>query len=71
MALKQDERALLQLVCERGQSYGDLAELLGIGEGQSDDVDAVIGERLADAAEVSGFVLQENGQLLDFHVQSP
>ena len=32
MALKQDERALLQLVCERGQSYGDLAELLGIGE---------------------------------------
>ncbi len=32
MALKQDERALLQLVCERGQSYGDLAELLGISE---------------------------------------
>jgi len=30
MALKQDERALLQLVCERGQSYDDLAELLGI-----------------------------------------
>ena len=32
MALKQDERALLQLVCERGQSYADLAELLGISE---------------------------------------
>lgn len=28
MALKQDERALLQLVCERDQSYADLAELL-------------------------------------------
>ena len=32
MALKQDERALLQLVCERGQSYTDLAELLAISE---------------------------------------
>lgn len=32
MALQQDERALLQLVCERGQSYHDLAGLLGIGE---------------------------------------
>jgi len=32
MALKQDERALLQLVCERGQSYEDLAGLLGISE---------------------------------------
>jgi hypothetical protein len=34
MALKQDERALLQLICERGQSYGDLAELLDISEQQ-------------------------------------
>jgi transposase-like protein len=32
MSLKQDERALLQLVCERGQSYEDLAGLLGISE---------------------------------------
>ncbi len=32
MALKQDERALLQLVCERGQSYEDLAGLLAISE---------------------------------------
>jgi transposase-like protein len=32
MALKQDERALIQLVCERGQSYEDLAGLLGISE---------------------------------------
>lgn len=32
MALKQDERALIQLVCERGQSYADLADLLGINE---------------------------------------
>jgi hypothetical protein len=32
MTLKQDERALLQLVCERGQSYEDLAGLLGISE---------------------------------------
>lgn len=32
MALKQDERALLQLICERGQSYADLAELLAISE---------------------------------------
>lgn len=32
MALKQDERALLQLLCERGQSYEDLAGLLGISE---------------------------------------
>ena len=32
MAHKQDERALLQLVCERGQSYEDLAGLLGISE---------------------------------------
>ena len=34
MALKQDERALLQLVCERGQSYEDLAGLLGISEAE-------------------------------------
>jgi len=34
MALKQDERALLQLVCERGQTYADLAELLGVSEAQ-------------------------------------
>lgn len=34
MALKQDERALLQLVCERGQSYDDLAGLLGISREQ-------------------------------------
>jgi transposase-like protein len=34
MALKQDERALLQLVCERGQTYADLAELLGVSESQ-------------------------------------
>jgi transposase-like protein len=32
MPLQQDERALLQLVCERGQSYSDLAGLLGISE---------------------------------------
>ena len=32
MPLKQDERALIQLVCERGQSYNDLAGLLGISE---------------------------------------
>jgi hypothetical protein len=37
MALKQDERALLQLICERGQSYGDLAELLDIPEQQVRD----------------------------------
>ena len=30
MALQPDDRALLQLVCERGQSYDDLANLLGI-----------------------------------------
>lgn len=30
VTLKQDERALLQLICERGQSYDDLAGLLGI-----------------------------------------
>ena len=29
MPLKGDERALLQLVCERGQSYEDIAGLLG------------------------------------------
>ena len=29
MPLKGDERALLQLVCERGQSYADIAGLLG------------------------------------------
>jgi transposase-like protein len=34
MALKQDQRALLQLVCERGQTYADLAELLGVSEQQ-------------------------------------
>lgn len=34
MALKPDQRALLQLLCERGQSYSDLAELLDIPEDQ-------------------------------------
>jgi hypothetical protein len=34
MALKPDQRALLQLLCERGQSYPDLAELLDIPEDQ-------------------------------------
>lgn len=34
MALGQDERALLTLVCERGQSYADIAGLLGISETQ-------------------------------------
>lgn len=34
MALRQDDRALLQLLAERGQSYSDLAGLLGIGEEQ-------------------------------------
>ena len=29
MALKQDDRALLQLICERSQSYEDIAGLLG------------------------------------------
>ena len=37
MALKQDERALLQLLCERGQTYPDLAELLGVSEAQVRD----------------------------------
>ena len=32
MGLREDDRALLQLVCERGQSYTDLGELLGISE---------------------------------------
>lgn len=32
MALKQDDRALLQLICERGQTYADLAGLLGLTE---------------------------------------
>jgi hypothetical protein len=31
VTLKQDERALLQLICERGQSYQDLAGVLGVG----------------------------------------
>jgi hypothetical protein len=34
MPLREDDRALLQLVCERGQSYADLGELLGISEEQ-------------------------------------
>lgn len=34
MALKPDQRALVQLVCERGQSYADLADLLGIPESE-------------------------------------
>ena len=34
MALQPDDRALLQLVCERGQSYDDLANLLGIPRDQ-------------------------------------
>jgi len=29
MPLRGDQRALLQLLCERGQSYGDISELLG------------------------------------------
>ena len=33
MPLKGDERALLQLVCERGQSYEDIAGLLGTDTG--------------------------------------
>jgi hypothetical protein len=32
MALSADQKAALQLLLERGQSYGDLAELLGIEE---------------------------------------
>jgi hypothetical protein len=34
MTLKPDQRALLQLLCERGQSYSDLAGLLDISEDQ-------------------------------------
>ncbi len=31
MALRGDQRALLQLICERGQSYDDISGLLGVG----------------------------------------
>src|SRR6187200_1914980 len=31
MALRGDQRALLQLICERGQSYEDISGLLGVG----------------------------------------
>lgn len=34
MALKQDQRALLQLLCERGQTYADLSELLGVSKAE-------------------------------------
>src|SRR5688572_20941309 len=34
MALQPDDRALLQLVCERGQSYDDIAGLLGMSRDQ-------------------------------------
>lgn len=37
MALKGDQRALLQLLCERGQSYDDISGLMGIPR---DDVQA-------------------------------
>jgi len=33
MGLQGDQRALLQLICERGQSYEDIAGLLGAGAG--------------------------------------
>jgi hypothetical protein len=33
MAIGQDDRALLQLLSERGQSYADLGDLLGMSEG--------------------------------------
>src|SRR5919197_2857792 len=32
MALAPDQQAMLQLVLERGQSYGDLASVLGVDE---------------------------------------
>lgn len=31
MGLRGDQRALLQLICERGQSYDDISGLLGVG----------------------------------------
>lgn len=48
MALKPDERALLQLLCERGQSYADIAELLG------DTEDVVRAKARAALAELGG-----------------
>lgn len=34
MALSADQKAMLQLLLERGQGYADLAGLLGVGEGE-------------------------------------
>ncbi len=34
MALSEDSRSLLQLLLARGKSYGDIADLLGIGESE-------------------------------------
>jgi hypothetical protein len=35
MALRGDQRALLQLICERGQSYEDISGLLGVSVGDA------------------------------------
>ena len=34
MPLSADQQAMLQLLLERGQSYADLASLLGVGEAE-------------------------------------
>ena len=34
MPLTADQQAMLQLLLERGQSYADLAEVLGVDEGE-------------------------------------
>src|SRR6187455_1543681 len=60
MAISPDQQATLQLLLERGQSYDDLARLLG------DETDAVRGRARAALTELGGADPDRNVGLTDY-----
>src|ERR687888_1878107 len=60
MALAPDQQAMLQLVLERGQSYGDLASVLGVDEPE------VRGRARAALTELAGADPDRNVGLTDY-----
>ena len=46
------------------------AVLLGLGNAEGEDVDLGVGQKFDRGAEGAGFVFQEEGELLEFHIGS-
>ncbi len=63
---------LQQLFCRLPVAHDQAqdAVLLGLGDAEGEDVDFGAGQKFDRGTERAGFVFQEEGELLEFHIES-